>query len=54
MHPLSPKRLIVAISLLVGVLALGGVAVAAATRPRHRGLSLAQVRGAQSGSPARL
>jgi hypothetical protein len=54
MHPLSPKRLIIAISLLVGVLALGGVAVAAASRHRHRGLSLAQVQGAQSSSPARV
>ncbi len=54
MRPLSPRRLLVAISLLVGVLAAGGVAVAAATRPRHRGLSLAQVQSGQSGSPARV
>ena len=48
------KRLFLAISLLVGVLAAGGVAVAAATGKRHRGLSLAQVQAAQSSSPTRV
>lgn len=54
MRPLSTKRLLVGISLLVGILAAGGVAVAAATRPRHRGLSLGQVQSAQASSPTRV
>ena len=48
------KRLFLSISLVIGVLAAGGVAVAAATKRRHRGLSLAQVQGAQSSSPSRV
>jgi hypothetical protein len=50
------QRLSLAISLLIGVLAAGGVAVAAATtaKRRHRGLSLAEVQAAQSGASTRV